>query len=63
LETSGEREAIAAAFRDLGPGDLLVIGAGAIDEALACVGSHLGAGGQALAPGASASPEVVATNG
>jgi cyanophycin synthetase len=41
VETASEREAIATGFRDLRAGDLLVIGVEAIDEALACVQSHL----------------------
>ncbi|MBI1915875.1 MAG: cyanophycin synthetase [Planctomycetes bacterium] len=41
FETASEREAIATGFRDLRPGDLLVVGVEAIEEALACVQAHL----------------------
>jgi cyanophycin synthetase len=40
-EVAGEEEAIAGAFRDLGPGDLLVIGVDAIEDGLRWVRSHL----------------------
>jgi len=40
-EAAQEQEAIAAAFRDLKPGDLLVIGVEAIEQALRWVRSHI----------------------
>lgn len=40
-ELDGEREAIATAFRDLQPDDLLVIGVEAIEDAVAWVRSHV----------------------
>jgi cyanophycin synthetase len=40
-ELPEEQQAINEAFRDLRPGDLLVIGVEAVDEALACVRAHL----------------------
>jgi cyanophycin synthetase len=50
-EAADERTAIAAAFRDLQPGELLVIGVDAIEEALGWVRAHLeehnGQGGRA----------------
>jgi cyanophycin synthetase len=59
FETANEREAITAAFRDLRSGDLLVIGVEAIEEALACVQSHLDGSRIPTAPRTTASEAAI----